>query len=81
MESLELHDCIVAFLAAQEPATLPEIMQEVNAQLGISNQNILAYTIAALASLMTAGTICEYEQYEQMPLDDPMDYAWVLSHE
>lgn len=74
----QAQDAIVAYLEASEPATLPELLEEIRVHVGVRRQNVLPVAIAALNALMKSGKICEYDQ---CPLDDPMDYAWLLSDE
>lgn len=65
-------------LAASEPCTLQEICEEIRAQCSVSPQNLLPQVIAAIAYLQDKGEICEYLQ---LPIDDPLEYAWLLSEE
>jgi hypothetical protein len=74
----QVQDAIVSHLAACEPCTLEEILEEVRVVCEVRRQILLPTTITAIAALQDTGKICEYDQ---MPLDDPLEYAWVLSEE
>ncbi len=74
----QVEGAIVNCLAASEPCTLEELLEEVRVQCEVRQQILLPTVITAIASLMEAGTICEYDQ---PPLDDPLEYAWLLSEE
>ena len=74
----KIETTIKAFLAAQEPATLEEILRELRIQLGIRTSEVLPIAITAIAAMQEQGLICEYEQGTFV---DPMEYAWVLAEE
>jgi hypothetical protein len=74
----QVQDAIVNHLAACEPCTLEELLEEVRIQCEVRRQSLLPTVITALHCLMEAGKICEYDQ---MPLEDALEYAWVLSEE
>lgn len=74
----KIETTIKAFLAAQEPATLEEILRELRIQLGLRTSEVLPIAITAIAAMQEKGLICEYEQ---MPFSNPMEYAWVLAEE
>lgn len=76
--SQDIRSTITRLLAAQEPCTLEEILEEVRIQCGINRNRALPETITAIAALQSTGAICEYEQ---TPLDDPLEYAWLLSED
>jgi hypothetical protein len=71
-----IHDTIKNLLDASGPCTLEEILEEVRIQEGISRNQVLPKTLIAIVDLIAAGEICEYEQ---MPLEDPLEYAWELA--
>lgn len=73
---LQTQDAILNYLAACEPATLEEILEEIRVQCDVRRQILLPTAIIALSALMADGKICEYDQ---MPIDDPLEYAWVLT--
>ena len=75
---METETAIADFLAAQEPATLEQICRELRTQMSIKPAEVLPIAITAIAVMQKQGLICEYEQ---MPFDDPMEYAWVLAEE
>ncbi len=75
---VDTEQAIKIFLAEQEPATLEEICEEIRVQCEIRRQTLLPVVITAIAALQERGEICEYDQ---PPLDDPLEYAWVLSEE
>jgi hypothetical protein len=74
----QVQSAIKSFLAAQEPATLEQICEEVRVLCEVRRQTLLPTVITAIAALQEKGEICEYDQ---PPLDDPLEYAWVLSEE
>lgn len=74
----KIKDRIIDLLEASEPCTLEMMLEEVRVMCDIRRQNLLPQVITALAAMIDAGTICEYEQ---MPIDDPLEYAWLLSVE
>lgn len=77
-QQAQIQRAIARYLAANEPATLPEILDEVRLQVGISHNDVLPPVMAALVAMAKAGKICEYEQ---APLNDPLEYAWVRSND
>jgi hypothetical protein len=74
----QVQDAICNYLAACEPSALEEILEEIRIQCEVRRQILLPTVITAIAALQDTGKICEYDQ---MPLDDPLEYAWVLSEE
>jgi hypothetical protein len=74
----QIQDAIVNHLADCEPCTLEEILEEVRIQCEVRRQILLPTVITAIAALQDAGKICEYIQ---SPLDDPLEYAWLLSEQ
>ena len=74
----QIQNEIVNYLAACEPVSLEEILEVVRSRCKVRAEILLPTSITAISSLQEAGTICEYDQ---PPLDDPLEYAWVLSEE
>lgn len=72
----QIKDAIQNYLAACEPCTLEEILEEVRVTCEIRRQILLPSVIPVLAEMMEEGIICDYDQ---MPIEDPLEYAWVLS--
>lgn len=68
-------NAIVNYLAACEPAGIEDICEDVRIQCGLKRQNVLPAVITGLAALMAENKI---QEYEQMPIDDPLEYAWEL---
>lgn len=75
---MNITQAIKDLLAASEPCTLEQICEEIRVQYSVSQQNLLPQVIAAISNLQDKGEICEYLQ---PPIDDPMEYAWLLSEE
>ncbi|XHX80873.1 MAG: hypothetical protein RBJ76_13340 [Stenomitos frigidus ULC029] len=73
----EIEKCILDFLAACAPSTLPEILLEVMTQCGIAKGEVLPLTIHALSSLMVGDEIQEYPQI-WCDSDSPIEFAWEL---
>jgi hypothetical protein len=64
-------------LATQEPCTFEQILFEMECS-GIDALNAMPVCILALAEMIKEGTICGWD--EQLDsIEDPADYAWVLS--
>ena len=72
-------DAIKHRLALSEPCTLEELMDAVTDDCGIGVEHLLPVTILAIAALITSEEICQY--IDRQPLDEPLDYSWVLSEE
>lgn len=75
----EAKTAITSTLVAQEPCTLEELVRAVWSGSGIDVRHAMPITIKAIADLMDSGQICEYDDSNYV--DDPMDYAWLLSEE
>jgi hypothetical protein len=71
----KLHERIKELLAASAPCTLVEILAEVLTQTDIPRQKVLPRVIQALADLTATG---EIKEWEQMPLENALEYAWEL---
>jgi hypothetical protein len=74
----KIETTIIDLLKAQEPATLGQICWELRTQQGLRTTEVLPIAITAISAMQEKGLICEYEQ---MPFNDPMEYAWVLAEE
>jgi hypothetical protein len=63
-------------LATQEPCTFEQILFEMECP-GIDHLNAMPVCVLALAEMIQEGTICGDGQDDL--IEDPTDYAWVLS--
>jgi hypothetical protein len=75
----EIEPTIIAFLAAQGPATLEEISWEVWTQFSIKITEVLPIAITAIAALQERGEICQYDP--SIYFGNPLEFAWVLSEQ
>ncbi len=74
----QVKDAIKQHLAACEPCTLEQLMEEIEFQCDIHQSSLLPTIITALAELMEKGIIYEYEE---RAIDHPFEFSWVLSQE
>jgi len=73
-------EAIASLLAAQEPCTLRQIVEECAVQCDEKTSELMPLVVIAIAEMISDGTICGYGQ-EDEDLEDEFDYAWILSED